>query len=123
MNHLSTKLKKASSVAGLMIAVILLCTPAGAGEVGMTFPMGRSDFYAGSPLSNNYSLGVSLSDGTKLTIPLTGSISLDLSLSSVDTGQAITGAESPGAPPIPVAKPGEFGLRSYRLGAGFNIRF
>ena len=116
-------MKRTPLVVGLIITGILVCAPAGAGEVGMTFPITLSGFYAGSPLNSNYSLGVFPSDGTKLTIPLTGSLSLDLSLSSFDTGQAISRAEPFGAPPIPVAKPGEFGLRSYRLGAGFNFRF
>jgi hypothetical protein len=123
MNNLSTTLKRTSLVVGLIITGILVCAPTGAGEVGMTFPITLSGLYAGSPLNSNYSLGVFPSDGTKLTIPLTGSISLDLSLSSFDTGQAITRAEPFGAAPIPVAKPSEFGLRSYRLGAGFNFRF
>ncbi len=123
MNNLSTILKRASLVAGLIIAVILVCEPAGAGEVGMTFPITWNGFYAGSHLSKNDSLGVSPSNGTKLTIPLTGSLSLDLSLSSLDTGQTITRTEPFGTPPIPVGKPGEFGLRSTRLGAGFNFRF
>ncbi len=123
MNNRSTILKSTCLVVGLMIAVILVCKSAGAGEVGMTFPITRSGFHAGSHLSKNDSLGVSSSNGTKLTIPLTGSLFLDLSLSSVDTGQAITRAEPFGVLPIPVAKPGEFGLRSYRLGAGFNFRF
>jgi hypothetical protein len=123
MNNLSTILKSTALVVGLIITGIFVCATAGADEVGMAFPITWSGFSAGSHLIKNDSLGVSPSNGTKLTIPLTGSLSLDLSLSSVDTGQLITRVEPFGAPPIPVARPGEFGLRSYRLGAGFIFRF
>ena len=123
MNNPSTILKSTCLVVGLMIAVILVCKPAGAGEVGMTFPITGRGFYAGTHLSKNDSLGVSPSNGTKLTIPLAGSLFLDLSLSSVDTRQAINGADPFGAPPIPVMKPGEFDLRSYRLGVGLGFKF
>jgi hypothetical protein len=118
MNNPSMILKSTCLVLGLIITIILVCNPAGAGEAGMTFPITQSGFYASSHLSNNYSGGLSPSDGARLTIPVAGLLSLDLSLSSVDKGQILTGPKPFGAPPIPVAKPGP-----YRFGALFNFRF
>ena len=123
MDNQSTILNCTHLVVGLMIAVILVCKPAGAGEVGMTSPVTQNGFYASSHLSKNDSLDASPSNGTKLTIPLTGSVSLDLSLTSIDTRQALTGVEPSNVPLIPVTKPGDFDFRSYRLGAGFSFKF
>jgi hypothetical protein len=123
MNNLSMIFKSTCLLVGLMIVAILACKSAGAGEVEMTFPTTRSGFYNGNHLSENDSSGISPSNGTKLKIPLTGSLSLDLSLTSVDTPQALTGAEPFSAHPIPVVKPGDLGLGSFRLGAGFEFRF
>jgi hypothetical protein len=122
MNDLPTILRRVFLVVGLIFVAILVCKPTGAGEVGMTFPITRS-FYTGNHLSENDSSHISPSNGTKLEIPLTGSLSLDLSLTSVDTPQALTGAEPFSAHPIPVVKPGDLGLGSFRLGAGFEFRF
>jgi hypothetical protein len=123
LNNLSIILKRVSLVAALMIAAILVSTPAGAGEEGLTFRIGGRDFNVRSDLSNNDSGSILSSGRTRLTIPLAGSLSLDLSLSSVNTGQAITGAKPFDAPPIPVTRPGDSDLRLYRLGADFSFRF
>jgi hypothetical protein len=116
-------LKRVSLVAGLMIVFMLISTPAGAGEGGLTFRISGRDFYVRSDLSSNDSGSILSSGRTKLTIPLAGSVSLDLSLSSVNTGQAISGAKPFDAPPIPVTRPGDSDLRLYRLGADFSFRF
>jgi hypothetical protein len=123
MNNLPKMLRKTSLIVGLIIASVLVCKNTGAGEVGMTFPITGTGFSAGSYLSKNDSLGVSPSNSTKLTISLTRSLFLDLSLSSVDTRQTINGADPFSGPPVPVMKPHEFDLRSYRLGVAFDFKF
>jgi hypothetical protein len=123
LNNLSMILKRVSLVAGLMIVVMLISTAAGAGEEGLTFRISGRDFYLRSDLSNNDSGSILSTGRTGLIIPLAGSLSLDLSLSSVNTGQAIPGTRPFDAPPIPVTRPGESDLRLYRLGADFSFRF
>lgn len=93
-----------------MIVAILVYTPAGAGESGTTFHTSGSDAF-------------SLSGGAGLRIPLTGSFSLDLNLSSVDTGQSPTGERQFGGPPIPLPRPSESDLHYTRFGVGFSFRF
>lgn len=109
MKNLSTVVKRAFLVAGLMIAAILVCTPAGAGENGTTFHMSRSD--------------ASSSAGIGLTFPLTESLSLDLRLSSVDTGQAPPGERQVYAAPIPFRKEPGSDLRYTRVGVGISLGF
>jgi len=109
MKNLSTTLKRAFLVAGLMIAAILVYKPVSAGENGTTFPTSGSD--------------VSLSGGAGLRIPLTPSISLDFRLSSIDPSKAPSGEEQLYVPPIPMPKAPEFGLDHFRLGAGLSFRF
>ncbi len=110
MKNLSTIVKRAFLVAGLMIVAILVSTPAGAGESGTTFHIGGNDAF-------------SQLRGAGLRIPLSESFSLDLNLSSVDTGQSPTGERQFGAPPIPLPRPPESDLRYTRFGVGFSFRF
>jgi len=102
MKDLSTIVKRAILVAGLMIVAILVCTPAGAGE-------SRGD--------------ASSSAGNGLTFSLTRSLSLDLRLSSVNTGQVPPGEKQPYAPPIPLPEEPGFDLRYIRVGVGLSFGF
>ena len=72
-------------------------------------------------LSDNHSGNASSDHG--LIIPLTPSVSLDLRLSSVDTGQAPTGENQSSVPPIPIPKAPGSDLRYSRLGVGLSFRF
>jgi hypothetical protein len=116
-------MKRAFCVLGLIIAVILVCRPTGAGEVGPTFPISGTDFHIPRNLSDDHSGADSLFPSIGLRIPLPGSLSLDLSLSSVNTGQAPADEKQLYAPPIPLPKASEFDLRYSRIGAGFSFRF
>jgi hypothetical protein len=116
-------MKRALFVLGLIIAVILVCRPTGAAEVGPIFPISGTDFHIPRNLSEDYSSADSLFPGIGLRIPLPGSLSLDLSLSSVNGGQAPTDEKQLYAPPISIPKASEFDLRYSRIGAGFNFRF
>ena len=102
MKDLSTIVKRAVLVAGLMIVAILVCTPAGAGE-------------SGSDASSSAGIG--------LTFPLTQSLSLGLRLSFVNTGQVPPGETQPYAPPIPLPKEPGFDLRYSRVGVGLSFGF
>jgi hypothetical protein len=118
MKNSSMKLKRTTLAVGVMIvATLVYISTAGAWE-STAFPIAGSNAYAHGDLITNHWGDASLLSGTKLTIPLTGSLSLDLNLSSVDIGQAIIGATPLGASTIPPAKPGP-----YRLGAGVSFRF
>lgn len=122
MKNLSTTLKKAFLVVGLMIAAILVWTPAGAGEKETTSALGGSDFYACGNLGENRPENASR--GTGLMIPLTRSLSLDLRLSSVSKGQAPPPIEhQSGIPPIPIPNETGSGLRYSRLGVGLRLGF
>jgi len=94
--------KRAILVAGLMIVAILVCTPVGAGE-------SRSD--------------ASSSASTGLTFSLTRSLSLDLRLNSVNTGQVPPGEKQPYAPPIPLPEEAGVDLRYIRVGVGLSFGF
>ena len=96
MKNLSTTLKRAFLVLGIIGVAILVCTPAGAGDYGTRFTLSGSDFLARSGLSDNHPGNASSDVG--LVISLTRSVSLDLKLSSVGTGQAPTG-ENQSSPP------------------------
>ena len=109
MKNLSPMVKRAFLVAGLMIVAILVYTPAAAGENGTTFHISGSD--------------ASSSAGIGLTFPLTQSLSLDLRLSSVDTGQVPPGQKQLYVPPIPLPKDPESDLRYSRVGVGLSFRF
>ena len=121
MKNLSTTLKRAFLVLGIMGVAILVYTPAGAGEYGTTFALSENDFHARSDLSDNLSGNSSSSHG--LIIPLTRSVFLDLRLSSVSTGQAPTGENNLCVPPIPIPKEPGSDLRYSRLGVGLNFSF
>jgi len=121
MKNLSTTLKRAFLVLGIMGVAILVYTPAGAGEYGTTFALSESDFHLDSDLSDSHSGNASSDHG--LIIPLTPSVSLDLRLSSVDTGQAPTGENQSSVPPIPIPKAPGSDLRYSRLGVGLSFRF
>ena len=114
-------LKRAFLVVGIMGIAILMCTPAGAGEYGTTFALSGSDSHLRSNLSDSLSGNSSSNHG--LIIPLTRSVSLDLRLSSVITGQAPIGENQSGVPPIPIPKAPGSDLRYSRLGAGLSFRF
>ena len=118
MKKMSTKLKRTTLAAAVMIVATLVCISTGGAWESTAFSIAGGDVYAHGVLSNNLFGDASLLSGTKLTIPLTGSLSLDLNLSSVDIGQAITGAKPLGDSTIPPTKPGP-----YRLGAGVSFRF
>ena len=121
MKNLLRTLKRAFLVVGIMGVTILVYSPAGAGEYGTTFGLSGSDSHARSDLSDNLSGNSSSNHG--LIISLTRSVSLDLRLSSVSTGQAPTGENQSSAPPIPIPKTPGFDLRYSRLGVGLSFRF
>jgi hypothetical protein len=118
MKNISTKLKKIILAVGVMIVATLVSISTGGAWESTAFSIVGSDAHAHGNLITNHWGDASLQSGTKLTIPLTGSLSLDLNLSSVDTGQPITGAEPLGASTILPTKPGP-----YRLEAGVSFRF
>ncbi len=109
MKNLSTTLKRAFLISGLVIVAILLYKPVGAGESGTTLPTGGSN--------------LSLSAGTELRIPLTPSLSLDLKLTTIDPSQTPSGEGRLYVPPIPMPRASEFGLDHYRFGAGLGFKF
>jgi hypothetical protein len=109
MKNLSTMVKRAFLIAGLMIVAILVYTPAGAGENGITFHINGSD----APSSA----------GIGLTFPLTRSLSLDFGLSSVNTGQVPPVEKQLYAPPIPLPKEPGSDLRYSRVGVGLSFGF
>jgi hypothetical protein len=121
MKNLSTTLKRAFLVVGIMGVTILVYTPAGADEYGTTFALSGSDSHTRSDLSDNLSGNSSSNHG--LIIPLTQSVSLDLRLSSVSTGQAPTGENQSSVPPIPIPKEPGSDLRYSRLGVGLSFKF
>jgi hypothetical protein len=121
MKNLSTTLKRAFLVLGIVGVAILVYTPAGAGEYGTRFVLSGSDFLARSGLSDNHSGNASSDVG--LIISLTRSVSLDLKLSSVGTGHAPTGEEQSSVPPIPIPKAPGSDLRYSKLGVGLSFRF
>jgi len=121
MKNLSTTLKKGSFVVGLMIAAILVCKPANAGEGGMTFSITGKDFYSrGNLNSNNHE---NPGAATDLMIPLSRSLSLDLRLSSVGRGHSPSGEKEFGTPPIPILRAPGSDLRYSRLGVGLSFGF
>ncbi len=120
MKNLSTTLKRAFLVFGIMGVALLVYTPAGAGEYG-TLALSRSDSHVHNNPSGNHS-GNAPSDN-EIIISLTRSFSLDLRLSSVDRGQAPTGEDHSSAPPIPIPKAPGSDLRYSRLGVGLSFRF
>ncbi len=121
MKNLSTTLKKGFFVVGLMIAAILVCKLANAGEGGMTFSLSGKDFYSRGNLNSNNRENPP--GATDLIIPLSGSLSLDLRLSSVGRGQSSSGGKEFGTPPIPILKAPGSDLRYSRLGVGLSFGF
>ncbi len=121
MKNLSITLKKAFLIVGLIIAAVLVHTPAGAGEDGLNFALRGKDLYSRGNLSNNHL--ESASGVTDLMIPLSGSLSLDLRLSSVGRGQSLPGETQPGTPPIPIPRSPGSDLRYSRLGLGVSFGF
>jgi hypothetical protein len=121
MKNLSITLKKAFFVVALMIAAVLAYTPARAGEDGINSNLSGRDLYLHSNLTDNHSDKASGNIG--LAIPLTGSLSLDLGLSSVGTGQVPPGEKKPDTPPIPITKSPGTDLRYSRLGVGLSFGF
>ena len=121
MKNLSTTLKRAFLVLGIIGVAVLVYTPAGAGEYEKTLGVSGSDFQVRSDPSDNHS-GNASSDHV-LIVSLTQSVSLDLRLSSVGTGQAPTGENQSSAPPIPIPKAPGSDLRYSRLGVGLSFRF
>jgi len=113
-----TKLKTTTLAAGVMIVATWVYISTGGAWESTAFSIAGSDVYAHGVLTNNHFGDASPLSSTKLTIPLTGSLSLDLNLSSVDIDQAITGAKPLGDSTIPLTKQGP-----YRLGAGVSFRF
>jgi hypothetical protein len=118
MKNISAKLKRITMAVGIMIVATLVSISTGGAWESKAFSNVGSDAYAHGDLITDHWGDASLQSGTKLTIPLSGSLSLDLNLSSVDIGQPITGADPLGASTIPPTKPGP-----YRLGAGVSFRF
>jgi len=121
MKNLSTTPKKAFLVVGLMIIAILVYTSAGAGENATPSAPSGGDFYLRGNLSNDHPENAS--GATELIISLTRSLSLDLRLSSVGTGQAPPGDKQWGTPPIPILKAPGSDLRYSRLGVGLSFGF
>ena len=120
MKNSSTTLKKGFFVVGLMIVAILVCKLANAGDGGMTFSVSAKDFLPRSNLSHNPE---NARGGTDLIVPLSGSLSLDLRLSSVGRGQSSPGEKEFGTPPIPILKVPGSDLRYSRLGVGLSFGF
>jgi len=114
-------LKKAFLVLGIMSAAIFVCTPVGAGQEGTGFALKWSGFPVRSGPSDNHSGNGSSDMG--FVISLTPSLSLDLKLSSVETGQAPAGETQSSVPPIPIPKAPGSELRYGRLGVGLSFRF
>jgi hypothetical protein len=109
MKNLSTTVKRDFLIAGLMIVAMLAWTPAGADETGTTFRVNGSD--------------VSWSAGVGLTLPLAGSLSLDLRLTSIDTGQVPPDERQANTPPIPFRKEPGSDFRYTRAGVGLSFGF
>ncbi len=114
-------MKKRFSVVGLMIAAVLVWTSANAGEERTLFSLSGKDFHSRNQLSSNPP--EKPSGATDLTIPLSGSISLELGLSSVGRGQSSPREKEPGTPPIPIHKAPGSDLRYSRLGVGLSFEF
>ena len=121
MKDLSATVKKSVLVVGLIIAAILACQPANAGEGVTTFSISGKDFYSRGNLNSNNRENPP--GATDLMIPLSGSFSLDLRLSSVDRGQSPSGEKEFGAPPIPLPKTPGSDFRYSRLGVGLSFGF
>ena len=109
MKNLSTIIKRSLFVAGLMIIVLLVYTPAGAGENRTPSQISVGDAFS--------------SAGIGLKLPLTQSLSLDLKISSVNTGQVPPGETQLYAPPVPIPKEPGSGLRYSRFGVGLSFGF
>ena len=120
MKNLSATLKT-GFVIGLTIAAVLVCQPANAGETVTTFSISGKDFYSRGNLNSNNRENPP--GATDLMIPLSGSFSLDLRLSSVDRGQSPSREKAVGTPPITVPKAPGSDLRYSRLGVGFSFGF
>ena len=121
MKNSSTTPKRAFLLIGLMIMAILVWTSANAGDDGTTFSFSGKDFYSRDNFSNN--LRESGSGATKLIIPLSRSLSLDLGLSSVGRGQSPSGEKQWDTPPIPIPKAPGSDLHYSRLGVGLSFGF
>ena len=121
INNPSTILKKAFFAVTLIISALLVYTPAGAAESWPALSLSGENSYARNDSSDNHSGNASHDVG--LILSLTQSLSLDLRLGSVDTGQARTGQKELGAPPIPISKAPGSDLRYSRLGVGLVLGF
>ena len=121
MKNSSTILKRAFLALAFLIAALWMYTGAGAEEKGAASAPRGSHSYARDNSSDNHSGNASRDVG--LILSLTRSLSLDLKLGSVDTGQAPTGEKQLGAPPIPIPKAPGSDLRYSRLGVGFILGF
>ncbi len=96
-------------IVGLIVATLLVSTPARAGQNQETLiTSGNAPVF---------------SSGTGLSIPLSGLFSLDLNLNSVATGPSSTIERELGVPPIPLSKPPGSDLHYTRFGAGITFRF
>ncbi len=121
MKNLSTTLKKAFLVIGLIFAAVLAYTLAGASEDGITSSHNEGHLYSGGNLNSNPP--DSSAGAADLMIPLSGSFSLDLRLSSVGRGQSLPGETQPGTPPIPIPRSPGSDLRYSRFGLGLSFGF
>jgi hypothetical protein len=121
MKNSSTILKRVFLALAFMTAALCVYTPAGAEERGAaSAPRGSHSNACDNP-SDNHSGNDSRDVG--LILSLTRSLSLDLKLGSVDTGQTPAGEKQLGAPPIPISKAPGSDLRYSRLGVGFTLGF
>jgi len=121
INNSSTTLKKAFFTITFIIAALLVYTPAGAAESWPALSLSGENSPPSNDSSDNHSGNPSRDVG--LILSLTRSLSLDLRLGSVDTGQAPIGQKEVGAPPIPISKAPGSDLRYSRLGVGFVLGF
>ena len=120
MKNLSTRLKKAFLIVGLIFAAVLVNIPVNASEDGINSALIKIDPSPRANLSDDHSGDATGNIG--LVIPLTPSFSFDLGLSSVGTGQVPPGEKKFGTPPIPMSKTGS-DLRYGRLGVGLSFGF
>jgi len=101
-------MKNSLIIIGLIVATVLVSTPAGAEQ-------DRATATSGSDLSQP--------GGAGLKIPLSGLFSIDLNLNPVPTGSSSGSEQQFGTPPIPISKPSGSGLNYTRFGAGFSFKF
>jgi len=121
MKNSLAMVRNAFFIMAFVVLATTVSTWARAGEVGSPARSGGDDTNVRGVLSDHDSENAPHSMG--FIISLTRSLSLDLKLGSVDTGQTPTAQKQLGSPPIPLPKAPGYDLRYSRLGVGFSIGF